>query len=111
MKDNLKVEIWDDPIWRPALHSLETMGDSEQLAKLLRAGNQPPNEVLERLGIMLSPPDGYAGPVFEVSFPKRSRQNAMQKLSEDLKIRDQIRLAHQEFSNNLESAIARLRTH
>ena len=106
MKDNLKVEIWNDPVWGPALQSLETVGDSEQLSKLLRAGTQTPTHVLERLGIMLCPPDGYAGPFFKVTFPKRSRQNAMQKLLKDREIRDLIRLALQEFGNNLEAAMS-----
>lgn len=109
MEDKLKVEIWDDPIWSQPLKSLETDGKSEPLAKLLRAGIQPPTEVLERLGIMLAPPSGYIGPFFEIKVPKRSRKQAMQKLLEDQAIRSMIQDARQEFGNSLEAAIASVR--
>jgi hypothetical protein len=104
MNDDFVVEIWDDPIWRPALEALERGGNPKPLAKLLREGQSPPLEVTERLGILLDPPEGYVGPTLTLKSPKRGRDQALRALSEDIKLRKRIQ-AELEVTGKLESAI------
>jgi hypothetical protein len=105
MNDDVVVEVWDDPIWSPALEALEREGNPKPLAKLLREGLSPPLEVTERLGILLDPPEGYVGLRLTVKTPKRRRDNAIRALVEDRKLRGKILAGLQE-TGKLESAIA-----
>jgi hypothetical protein len=105
MDNDVIVEIWDDPVWTPALAALENEGDPKPLGKLLRDRLTPPLEVTERLGILLDAPEGYVGRTLTVKTPKRTRDKAIRLLSEDRKLRRRI-LAEFQKSGKLESAIA-----
>jgi hypothetical protein len=105
MGDDVVVEIWDDPIWRPALEALQKGSNPKPLAKLLREGLSPPLEVTERLGILLDPPKGYVGPKLTVKTPKRGWDKVLQSIAEDRKLRKRISVVLQS-AGKLESAIA-----
>jgi hypothetical protein len=73
------IEIWDDPIWRPALDALEGWQngqytgrpDPAPLAGLLCSGLPVPEAVTKRLGEFLYPPWCEKGPHLLLKLPKR----------------------------------------
>jgi hypothetical protein len=74
------VEVWDDPVWRPALDALEGWQpdgqytgrpDPAPLARLLRSGIPVPEAVSKRLGEFLYPPWGEKGPHLILKLPKK----------------------------------------
>ena len=91
-KADVEVPVWDDPVWTPALHSLTEDADPTPIAVLLREGEAPPFEVLERLGIMLDPPDGYIGHSLTVKRSKKNWRKAATKMGEERQIRERILL-------------------
>jgi hypothetical protein len=88
--DDIQVEVWDDPVWTPALTALTDQSNPKPIAELLSQGLVPPNIVAQQLGIMLDPPDGYLGPSLIMKTPKRGWRDAIVALVEDRKLRARI---------------------
>jgi hypothetical protein len=97
--DDIIVEVWDDPIWSPALKALQDEGNVQLLANLLRdcGKHPPPFEVTNELGKMLQPPKGYGGRKLKVISPKKGFEYRLSVLAREVKIR-----------RSLEEATARL---
>ncbi len=105
--DGLVVEIWNDPVWTPALRTLEDEGDARPLAQLFRDESKqpPPFEVVNALGKMLDPPQGYVGRHLKIITPTRARNKAIGKLVEDIKLRQRV-LEAQKTLGKLEAAVS-----
>jgi hypothetical protein len=113
-------EVWDDPVWRPALDALEGWSqnsgytgksDPKPLAKLLRSGKPIPRPVSWRLGVLLDPLWGKKGNVLTLLFNKRySGQTELKRMKEmiDLKKKIEIEVAKQPHKK-LEAAVAEVR--
>lgn len=97
------VVVWDDPIWTPALHALTEKADSRPIAALLRDGEAPPFEVLEKLGIMLDPPPGFIGHSLTIKTSKKHWRKVAAKIEAERKIRE--RILELNVDRKLESAI------
>ena len=105
---DFEIVVWNDPVWTPALRSLTDNSDPKPIAALLRRGEVPPFEVLERLGIMLDPPNGYLWSSLVLKTPKRTWRDAGRALGEDRKLRQRILDLTDEFGSR-EAAIAKVR--
>ena len=93
------IEIWDDPVWRPALDALEGWQngqytgrpDPAPLARLLCSGIPVPEAVTKRLGEFLYPPWGEKGPHFILKLPKKySGDKGVKFIKEMLSLKRQI---------------------
>jgi hypothetical protein len=90
MDDDVIVEIWNDPVWTPALAALEHEGNPKSLAKLLREGNSPPPEVTTPWGRLLDPQKGYVGVKLVVKTAKRRRDKAIATIVKERELRQKI---------------------
>jgi hypothetical protein len=94
------IEIWDDPVWRPALDALEGWQqdgrytgrpDPTPLARLLCSGIPVPEAVTKRLGEFLDPPWGEKGPHFILKLPKKySGDKGVKFINEMLSLKREI---------------------
>jgi hypothetical protein len=113
------IEIWDDPVWRPALEALEGYSgsgiytgksDPKPLAKLLRSGKPVPDPVAWRLGILLDPPWGKKGRVLILSCNERyTGQTELKHFKEMFDLKKRLEVAKKSNGGKLEAAIAEVR--